>query len=184
MLLLVNPDIILEDPTTIQKLRSIMDSSPEIGVLACTQINDDGSPVEIARNFPNILRLVLRRFAPRRLSELHLLRPLVSDTREIEVDWVQSSFVLISNDLWNSIQGLNEKYYIFMSDVELCLEAWRRGFKVVVTSIVYVRADGLRASRGGMLSILKNKALRIHIRDAIKFHSYNGFFNIRTNWKS
>ena len=167
--LLISPDIILENPATIEIMAGLMQANPSIGILAVQQYNDDGSRVEIARRFPRPLRQLLRRIAPSRYSELSLLREL-EVKQMIDVEWVQSSFVMIRRALWDSVSGLDERYYVFMSDIDLCHRAHDHGLRVVVSSAVTVRADGQRASAGTIWAFFRNRALRIHVRDAIIYY--------------
>jgi GT2 family glycosyltransferase len=175
-LVLVSPDIIVEETNVVKKMVSLMETDASIGVLGTIQYNDDGSTAEIARRFPSPIRMVRRRLSRGAKNDLDLLQPLASEGSRgiIDVDWVQSSFVMIRRSLWDTIEGLNERYFVFMADVDLCLRAHERGMRVALTSAVKVRADGVRASRGGILDIFLSKALRFHIRDAILYFLHNG----------
>jgi N-acetylglucosaminyl-diphospho-decaprenol L-rhamnosyltransferase len=179
--LLLNPDIVLDDPEAIAILTAELESASDYGVVGTMQRNDDGSVVEVARRFPSFARLVLRRLLPGKLTDDDLLAPLLEnpDGPPLAVDWVQSSFTLVRNDLWQRIGGLDELYRIFMADVALGAVAKHLGYKVVVTGRVSVRSDGLRASRGGLRSVFSSRVLRIHIVDAIKYQlaSLLGVFN-------
>ena len=57
--------------------------------------------------------------------------------------------LLIRRSLWEEIGGFDERYFLFMSDAELCQEAWRRGKKVMYFPHTTVTADGKRCSEGG-----------------------------------
>lgn len=170
--LLISPDIILPDPKTIAIMVGAMQEDPSIGILATLQYNEDGSRTEIARRFPRFLSQLLRRVVPAQHSELSLLDELAKSST-IDVDWVQSSFVLVRRELWDSIGGLDERYYVFMSDIDLCRRAHQQGLRVVVTSAAAVRSDGQRASAGALWTIFHNRALRIHMRDAIIYYLLN-----------
>lgn len=169
--LLVNPDIVLDSDDSVAALIDRLEADSAIGVLAAMQVTDDGEIVEIARRFPNLPRLILRRLMPGKLTDHYLLSPLLetSSPAQIDVDWVQSSFTLVRNSLWHSTQGLDEFYHIFMADTVLGLDANRLGYRVSVSSHATVRADGLRASRGGLRAFFKSRVLRIHLLDAIKY---------------
>ncbi len=175
-ILLVSPDIIVDDTHAIRKMVSLMESRRSIGVLASVQHNDDGSIVEVARRFPSPVRQVCRRLSPTMVNDFDLLSPLASKATNgmIDVDWVQSSFVMIRRSLWDAMGGLDERYFLFMSDTEMCLRAHERGMRVGVTSVVDVQADGVRASRGGLLAIFYSKPLRMHVRDAFVYYLRHG----------
>lgn len=171
-ILLISPDIIIEEKSSIENAMEVMEHNPSIGILATLQHNDDGSKVEIARNYPSLYRQILRRIAPRWFSELGLLDPLYSnrETRLIYVDWVQSSFMMMRRVDWNAIGGLNERYFLFMSDIEICRRVHNMGKLVAVSSHIDVRADGIRASQGGLLSFISNRALHHHVGDALIYY--------------
>jgi GT2 family glycosyltransferase len=168
--LLASPDILVEDRRAIQEMVSLLQTEPRIAVLATLQRNDDGSPVEVARQFPSIWRQIMRRSDPRAFQELHIQSALDDNVRIIDVDWVQSSFVMIRRTFWDEVSGLDEAYKIFMADVAMCWRAHKQGLRVAVTSLVNVRADGLRASRGGIRDIFRSRPLRIHLRDAMMYY--------------
>ncbi|MBC2606283.1 glycosyltransferase [Pelagicoccus albus] len=169
--LLVNPDIVVPSEQAIETMLTEMLGDDRIGVLGTLQRNPNGEVVEVARRFPSFHKLFARRLFPGSYMDSHLLEPLLGENPidRVEVDWVQSSFTLVRDSLWHGVGGLNERYYIFMADVDLGKRAVDSGYKVVVTSSVIVFADGLRASRGGIKSIFKSRALRVHVLDAVKY---------------
>jgi GT2 family glycosyltransferase len=169
-ILLASPDILVEDPGAIREMVSLLQAEPRIAVLATLQHNDDGSPVEVARQFPKFWRQILRRSNPQGFQELHIQSALDDNLRIIDVDWVQSSFVMIPRTFWDEVSGLDEAYKIFMADVAICWRAHKQGLRVAVTSLVNVRADGLRSSRGGIRDIFRSRPLRIHLRDAMMYY--------------
>ena len=177
---LCNPDVVWDQPNALERLVAMADADPSIGVLAPLQFDDDGAPVEIARTFPTLAEQVKRRLSPQSGSELYLNAPL-TDGSEIstEVDWVQSSCVLVRRTLWDRMGGLDERYFLFMSDVELGRATWNAGLRVCLTSAAMVRTDGKRASSGGFRALLTNRAQRGHLVDAIKYYLINGARKLR-----
>ena len=100
-ILLASPDILVEDRRAIEEMVSVLQTEPRIAVLATLQRNDDGSPVEVARQFPSFWRQILRRSSPRAFQELNIQSALDDRVRIIDVDWVQSSFVMIPRTFWD-----------------------------------------------------------------------------------
>lgn len=173
---LCNPDIIWDEPGSIDRLIAIAASDPSIGVLAPMQLSDDGELVETARRFPTLLHQLKRRLWPERGNEIHLIDPLADGRTDlIDVDWLQSSCVLIRRSLWDRLGGLDQRYFLFMSDVELGRATWDAGMRVCLTSSVRVRADGKRASAGAFRALLTSRTQRSHLRDAIRYYLTNGF---------
>lgn len=175
-LLIVNPDIILEGPDTLQKLVDYMESHPQVGICGPKQINDDTGEVAMSvRAFPNIFLQVARRTMLRKL-------PLISkwvaydEMRHLDynktqtVDWLQSSFWITRKALWDELGGLDKTYFLFMSDPDLCFKCWQSGKEVVYYPEVTVFADGRRLSgEGGFVDFFRRWTLRQHVRDSLKY---------------
>lgn len=174
-LLILNPDIIMRDPHTLQKLVKYMEHHPEIGVLGPKQINDgDGSVAMSVRRFPKLTLQIARRTF---LRHLPLIRDWVAkdECRDLNygltqsVDWLQSSFWITPRTLWDKLGGLNPRYFIFMSDPDYCWKCWESGKKVVYFPEVTVFADGVRLSAGGLLSFFRKWVMRQHLMDSIAY---------------
>lgn len=187
-LLIVNPDIIWRKKDTLKKMVDYMERNEDVGILGPKQINDgDGSTAMTVRAFPNFFLQVSRRTF---LRKLPLLKKLVAydemqhlDYDKIqEVDWLQSSFWVIRKELWDSFGGLNDDYFIFMSDPDLCFKVWKKGYKVIYYPEATVYADGIRLSSGGFISYFQKWTLRQHVKDAL-IYKWNHLFkgNPRNN---
>jgi GT2 family glycosyltransferase len=179
-ILIVNPDIEWREDDAVCKMIEYMDKHPEIGVLGPRQIEKNGNTAMSIRAFPKLYLQVARRTW---LRKLPILKSKVAFdemrhldyTKTQEVDWLQSSCVVVRRDLWEQISGLNEDYFLFMSDVELCLDAWKAGKKVVYYPEVKVYADGKRVSAGGFKTFFKSWVLRKHTADSIKYRMKHFF---------
>ena len=182
-ILIVNPDIIWGDKHNFQKLIDYMDKHEEIGVLGPQQINDgDGSIAMTVRAFPKLTLQIARRT---KLRNLPIIRSLVAhdECRDINysltqpVDWLQSSFWVTRQKLWNKMGGLDPRYFIFMSDPDYCWKCWKEGYKVIYHPEIKVHADGVRASAGGVKEFFEKWILRQHFKDAVKYrmaHMFKG----------
>jgi N-acetylglucosaminyl-diphospho-decaprenol L-rhamnosyltransferase len=186
-LFIVNPDILVKDQDTLQKLVDYLDAHPDVAVIGPKQINDDGSMVFTARAFPKLYVQVARRTF---LRKLFFFKQKVAydemrhlDLNQIQkVDWLQSSFIVVRKDFWDSVKGLNENYYMFMSDPELCHSAWKLGKKVIFYPEVKVYADGIRCSEGGLFDFFKRWTMQQHLIDSLKYRFKHFFqFNPRKN---
>ncbi|MBN2307038.1 glycosyltransferase [Candidatus Peregrinibacteria bacterium] len=174
-LLIVNPDIVWREKNTLKKMIDYMEMHEEIGILAPKQINEgDGQVAMTVRAFPRFFLQVARRTSLRKLPLIKKwvaydeMQHLDYDITQ-EVDWVQSSFWVIRKPLWDSLDGLNPNYFIFMSDPDLCHQVWEKGYKVVYYPRAVVYADGIRASEGGFGDFFKKWTLRQHVKDSMKY---------------
>jgi len=179
-ILIVNPDIEWKDPEAIEKMIDYMDNNMDTGILGPKQVEADGKVAMSVRAFPRFYLQVARRTI---LRKLPFLKKRVShdemrhlDYEKIqEVDWLQSSCVVVRRDLWQSLGGLNEEYFLFMSDVELCFESWKKGYKVIYFPGAEVQADGKRVSAGGMKQFFRSWVMRQHVKDSLKYRKKHFF---------
>lgn len=183
-LLFLNPDIELLSKGTMRSLlRHVLEhriNSP-IGV---AQKNPDGSYEPVARRSPTIRAILARRvpFANRLFSKFHAEYMDAYDcahspeaTKSLEVDWLQSSFLLVPRALWNKIGGFDERYFVFMADVEYGNRCREHGHPMQLLKKYCVAADGVRSSHGGITSIFRSKSLRIHLKDAATYFIGSSF---------
>jgi len=176
VLFIMNPDISLPQKNALQMMIDFLEKNPDVAILAPKQKNPDGSTEKNVRRFPTLLGQCARR-----ISLLRNIFPFSSLVRAYEyvdidenvtqpIDWAQSSFWAVHGDFWKEMGGFDERYFIFMADVDLCQKAWKSGKKVVYFPQVQVLADGIRCSSGGVFHIFTKKILRIHLKDALTYH--------------
>jgi len=179
--MIVNPDIIWHDRGSIKKMIDYMDRNKDIGIIGPKQINEtDGRPAMTMRAFPKFYLQVFRRTFFRNFPILknkinfdemrHLDYESIQD-----IDWLQSSCVMVRRQLWEKVGGLCESYFLFMSDVELCFRSWQNGLRVVYFPLSVVYADGKRASAGGFKKFFKSWVLRQHVVDSLKYRAKHFF---------
>lgn len=177
-ILFLNPDIEFLSPHTMRDLLSFAGENGVNAPLGIAQKNPDNSYEPVARKTPTVRAILARRlpladriFQKSRLAYMDAYdcthRPEQSDA--VEVDWLQSSFLLVPRTLWNRIGGFDERYFVFMADVEYGNRCRDIGQPMQLVTRYCVAADGLRSSRGGIASIYKSKSLRIHLRDAVTY---------------
>ncbi|WP_081803533.1 glycosyltransferase [Halotalea alkalilenta] len=176
-IVLLNPDVILEDPNTLARCVDLIASDESVGIVGIAQCDDEGKREQVARRFPNLKVQIARRMG--NLGQ-HLMG---DDIRSYEysehlnddggfhvVDWVQSSFWVVRGELWRKLNGLDEYFYLFMSEADFSRRAAMLGYKTILYNDLMARSDGIRASGGGVKALFTSKALRIHVLDALKYY--------------
>jgi len=170
----VNPDIEWNDVHTLNILSEYLIHNEKVGVVAPRQKEPNGYDALSVRSFPNFFVQVLRRTFLRNLSPFS--RWVAKDemvnidrTQTQTVDWVQSSFLMISKELWNQLGGFNEQYFLFMADTELCKKCWQKGRQVVYLPKTEVLSDGKRCSDGGIFDFFESKTMQIHLKDSVRY---------------
>lgn len=171
--LILNPDISFKDTDVIARLLAYLQTHKDIWIIWPKQINEDWTPSYTARRFPGLLTQIARRTFLSHIFKrnIHLYQMDDQDLSKIQdVDWLQSSFMLMSSKLWRTLWWFDETYYIFMADTEICFQTWKLWLRVVYYPLVSVCADWKRCSKWGLLDFFAKVILRIHFKDAIKYY--------------
>jgi GT2 family glycosyltransferase len=170
--LFLNPDIEVEK-NTIATLIDYMNKHKTIGITSPKLVYPDGSVQDNYRTFPNPIDLAikripfLRKIFSKRMSKYLMWNRDPSNTQE--VDWITGAFTLISKDCMKAIKKHNDNYFLFMSDVELCISAKSKGFKTYIIGKVKALHNDSRISNGGIKDVFTKKTVRIHILDSFKY---------------
>jgi len=46
------------------------------------------------------------------------------------VDWVRGAAMMIRRDLWDRLCGFDERFFLYLEDVDLCYRVWQLGWEV------------------------------------------------------
>jgi len=176
-LVLLNPDIEVRDRFFFDRIISAASFDTDLGCVGVTQLNPDGSYERVARRFPSLRAILGKRVPVLRFlfsrdveSYLHTYpSEYIEDGQSISVDWLQSSFLLAPRRVWSALGGFDEKFFVFMADTDLGARVDQIGLRSKLYLSFRLFADGKRSSEGGVLDIFRNKIIRIHIGDAIRY---------------
>ena len=71
-----------------------------------------------------------------KISKLWGSIKLVTKDAPKDIDWADGSCLVFSDELFKSINGLNEKFFMYFEDVDFCLQAKSKGFKLTHISTI------------------------------------------------
>jgi GT2 family glycosyltransferase len=132
--LFLNPDTEVLQGTFGELLRA-MDARPTVGLIGVRQVMGDRRLDLTIRRFPNALRALGDALAaerlPRRpswLGERHL-DPADYD-REVACDWTSGSFMLARREAIESAGFLDERFFMYSDEVDLCRRIKTAGWEV------------------------------------------------------
>jgi len=133
--LLLNPDTIFPE-TGLSRVLDFMDSNPEAGICGPRMVDLSGNLLYSCRSFPSFLTsvsssqsLLFRLFPRNPLSRRYLMKDL-DRSRVQEVDWVSGSCLLARKKMLDQIGLLDESYFIYVEDVDLCYRAHKAGWRI------------------------------------------------------
>lgn len=129
---LLNPDAFIF-PDTIPKLSAFLDQNSDIGAVAPVLVFPDGSVQNYTRRFPKPAALFVESFIPRRLwNKFKIYRwytyQSLDFTKDNEVEQPAGAGIMFRNEFL-----LDEAYFIYVSDVELCKNIIDKGYKIIQT---------------------------------------------------
>jgi N-acetylglucosaminyl-diphospho-decaprenol L-rhamnosyltransferase len=152
---ILNPDIRLEADPFPRLLDAL--AAPGVGLVAPRILSPAGTTEDSARRYPTVARL--------------LRKALVSATRidydmtggRFSSDWVAGMFMLVRREAFAAVRGLDERYFLYYEDVDLCRRLHRAGYDVVCVPEVSAIHAARRASRRDL------KHMRWHLTSMARF---------------
>lgn len=141
--LLLNSDTKISD-NLLKELVNWMDKHPKVGISSCALKNKDGSMQGTGGFFPDLFRVfawmffledipfwdrLIKPFHP-----IHSQSPFYKGTKgfekEKDLDWVTGAFFLIRKKVLDEVGYLDEDYFMYTEDVDLCFRAKEAGWKI------------------------------------------------------
>jgi N-acetylglucosaminyl-diphospho-decaprenol L-rhamnosyltransferase len=132
--LLLNPDTEILDGTFAQLL-SALEARPHVGIAGVRQVAADGALHPTIRRFPSVPRALGEALGserwwwrPRWAGERVLDRAAYA--RERECDWMTGSFLLARREALLAAGLLDERFFLYCEEPDLCLRVRRAGWRV------------------------------------------------------
>ena len=135
-ILWLNPDTEILDSGITPVMRD-MDLRPETGITGLQILNPDRSLQLSARSFPSYETALFSRYSlltrlfPGNPWSTRYLKTDWDHESAREVDWVSGSVLLHKRKVWEDLGGLDERFFMYCEDVDFCLQAKARGWKVL-----------------------------------------------------
>lgn len=162
-LLVLNPDTYFINTSISKALDRFKDS--EVGLVGLDLTYPNGERQYSARRFYSVVDIVGRRTPLGKYWPLqgriaqHMMLSAWKPGTPFEADWVMGTGFIIRRELFEAIGRMDEDYFLYMEDVDLCARVWASGSKVECVPGAVLIHDHQRASQSGALS----KAGRMHL---------------------
>ena len=131
--IIMNSDVALSRDT-VAELVGYLERNPRAGVVAPLLRNSDGTLQYSCREFPSIatafVHAFLGLFSSDNPHSARYKKMTWDHSRETEVDWVSGAFIAMRREALDEIGGFDEKYFMYVEDVDLCWRMWRAGWSV------------------------------------------------------
>ena len=163
--LFLNPDARISSDG-IHTLVKHLESAPGVGLVGPKTTDLNGALLYSRRRFPRLIStfgraLFLHRVFPRIAAFDECLRDAAGYGRRGEVEWVSGSCMLIRRSLLEDLGGLDEGFFMYYEDTDLCRMIWDAGFAVEYDpSAVCAHVGGASAPRAALLPAAARSAAR------------------------
>jgi len=135
-ILLLNPDTEMP-PDALTKFVAFMDAHPQVGV-AGPRLQGASGKIQggAAGHDPSFFTIFnfatfLYRLFPRHFRGLWLARSQYDGREPIPVDWVSGASMVLRREAIEAAGLMNERYFMYSEDVELCRRVRAAGWRVV-----------------------------------------------------
>lgn len=146
-LLFINPDTVFKKGN-LSEMVKIFEENEKAGVVGGKMITQTGVSEKSAGRFFNFVETI---FIILGLDEKVGVR--FSPEKETKVDFVSGGFMMIRADLFRKLNGFDEKFFMYVEDMELCFRAKKEGYDTYFTPDAEVSHKGQGSSNRGFAVI-------------------------------
>jgi len=176
---LLNPDGRFVD-NNLNLLIQEMQQQPKLAVIGPKVIDETGEIQPSCRRFPRPYTFLLVRSFLRRLpnASKEKARYLMEDfdrQQSQTVDWVSGGAMLLRTEAIKDAGLMDERYFLYMEDVDWCRTFWNKGWQVLYDPRVVVLHAGKHSSIGNGVLGLFNQTTRWHLSSMWKYFCKWGF---------
>lgn len=175
---MLNPDTIVREDT-FSILLEAFDTYPEVGMVGCKILNEDGSlQLSCRRSFPtpwvSLTRMLglSRVFPNSKLFARYNLTYLDADSVE-EVDAVSGSFMIIRRKILETVGFFDEQFFMYGEDLDWCYRIKQAGWKILYypkTSIIHFKGKSLNEREWNQIKLF-HKAMVIFAEKHFRLYS-------------
>ena len=104
--------------------------------MGCLMKDGDNNPLVTAHKFENtrslFLQTIVKPLVPKIIKKSRGTHFVLSQNEVNDCDWVSGAALLIPRNVFQMINGWNEKYFLYMEDEELCYRVKQKGYKITL----------------------------------------------------
>jgi GT2 family glycosyltransferase len=153
LLLFLNPDTLVSD-NIFQVMGEFLRTEPQVGVAGCKIVNRDGSlQLACKRSFPSpqvaaFKFMGLSSLFPKSRVFGRYNLTFLDENKTHEVDAVSGSFMCMKTELFRSINGFDEDYFMYGEDLDLCFRIkllGKRNFYHPLTTAIHFKGESAKS---------------------------------------
>lgn len=135
-ILVLNPDTEFVD-TALERALQVFDEDDKLAVVGLDLHYPDGTRQFSGRRFYSLSDVIMRRtllkaIPPFSIRNRQHLMAKYWNKRFFYTDWVLGTGFVARRDALNEIGGMDDDFFMYMEDVDLCWRLWDQGWRVAV----------------------------------------------------
>ncbi len=130
--LLLNSDTLIREQA-FERMVAYLDTQADIGALSCKQMIGHGEIARARHRYPTLYEHVTNAslFKPLGVRHDSGRRDERSDfDRPRDVEWANGACLMVRTQVLDSIGGLDERFFMYFEDVDLCLRIREQGYRI------------------------------------------------------
>jgi len=166
--LILNPDVRFH-PEILEKLVIKMESNESFSMIAPRVLNSNNELLYTARRYPSLFELIFRFLGIFKKFTIRGEYKNQNHKQSFSPDFVQGSFMLFKTEDLLRLEGFDERYFMYMEDVDICRKidlSGKRKLYFPATEIIHTHRKG---------SSKEFRLFFIHISSIIKYFIKWGF---------
>ena len=153
-ILMINPDTLVQEDTFLKMIK-FFEGHPEAGLAGCKILNPDGTlQLACRRSFPGPWTSFtkvsgLSSVFPKSSLFARYNLTYLDENKTYEVDAVSGSFMMMRREVYNTIGGFDEQFFMYGEDLDLCYRVQKAGYKVFYvhnTTIIHYKGESTKRS--------------------------------------
>jgi len=170
--LILNPDVTFEQEDIIDLINQI-EKDKDVIMIAPKVVFPDGKHQYSCRRYPSIKELFFRRF--NFLKKSYKKTVEIGEYKDVDIskpfypEYITGCFHLYNTDAFIKMNGFDERYFLYMEDVDIC----RKIDSLNKKKLYYPKGEITHVLKQG--SSKKTKLLFYHVSSAIKYFLKWGF---------
>lgn len=148
--LLLNSDTLVHG-TVFSRSVAYLDDNPDVGMMGCKVLNDDGTTQMTCSRYPSFLNLLLQTLGANRLSSFPWLQRYQmldwdrDDERSVEV--ISGCYLMIRRTALQDIGGLDESFFLYGEETDWCRRCAEAGWRLMFAPVGKITHFGSGSSR-------------------------------------
>ncbi len=130
--LLLNSDTLIREHM-LERMVAYLDKQADIGALGCAHLTAEGKRIRSCFRYPTLREHVTNASLLKRLGVTHYSRRTDEGSdfdRPRDVEWANGACLMVRTQVLDAIGGLDERFFMYFEDVDLCLRIRQRGHRI------------------------------------------------------